>query len=108
VVGVTQGAVDSGGNPLVYLSLPDAQKVQFEQDNRALDAARAGQPEAAGSPGSPGRGGAALLPLLSRRRRTVNAVLVELAPGADGGAVAQHVRDWLLLQRLFHRGGAHR
>lgn len=32
VVGITRGAVDSGGNPLVYLALPDAQEVQYEQD----------------------------------------------------------------------------
>ena len=30
VVGITNGAIDSGGNPLVYLALADAQKVQFE------------------------------------------------------------------------------
>jgi putative ABC transport system permease protein len=41
VVGITREAVDSGGNPLVYLSLPDAQAVQYQQDNRALEAARA-------------------------------------------------------------------
>jgi putative ABC transport system permease protein len=34
VVGLTGGAVDSGGNPLIYLALADAQKVQFEQDKR--------------------------------------------------------------------------
>ena len=41
VVGITSGAVDSGGNPLIYLALADAQKVQFEQDNRAISAAAA-------------------------------------------------------------------
>ncbi|CAN0406057.1 unnamed protein product, partial [Phaeothamnion confervicola] len=39
VVGITRGAVDSAGNPLIYMALPDAQKVQFEQDKRALNAA---------------------------------------------------------------------
>ena len=41
VVGITRGAVDAAGNPLVYLSLPDAKEVQYEQDNRAIAAARA-------------------------------------------------------------------
>ena len=95
VVGVTQGAVDSGGNPLVYLSLPDAQEVQFQQDSRALSAARATslqRLERAGySPEQAGR----LLPLLSAPADTINAVLVTLAPGADGSRVAQHIRDWL-------------
>jgi len=30
VVGLTKGAVDSGGNPLAYLSLPDAQEVLYQ------------------------------------------------------------------------------
>jgi putative ABC transport system permease protein len=86
VVGVTSGAVDAAGNPLMYLSLPDAQEVQFQQDNRALEAARAG----VGSEQA-----ARLLPLLSSPGDTINAVLVRLAPGADRNAVAQHIRDWL-------------
>ena len=36
-----------------------------------------------------------LLPLLSSTGDTVNAVLVKLAPGADGAQVAQHIGDWL-------------
>jgi putative ABC transport system permease protein len=95
VVGITGGAVDASGNPLVYLSLPDAQKVQYEQDKRALTAARAAslkQLEALGLRGEPAQ---RLLPLLSGSAGTINAVLVRLAPGADGAAVAQHIRDWL-------------
>jgi len=41
VVGLTKGAVDFGGNPLLYLSLPDAQEVLYQQDNRAREAALA-------------------------------------------------------------------
>src|SRR5688572_25881496 len=39
VVGLTRNAVDPAGNPVVYLSLPDAQDVLYEQDNFALVAA---------------------------------------------------------------------
>jgi len=95
VVGITQGAVDSGGNPLVYLSLPDAQEVQFQQDNRALVAARAANQKRLERAGYSSEQASRLLPLLSTSGDTVNAVLVQLAPGADGAAVAQHIRDWL-------------
>jgi putative ABC transport system permease protein len=95
VVGITRGAVDSGGNPLVYLSLPDAQEVQFQQDNRALVAARAANLKRIERAGGSAEQAARLLPLLSTSGDTVNAVLVRLAPGADGAAVAQHIRDWL-------------
>ncbi len=95
VVGITQGAVDSGGNPLVYLSLPDAQEVQFQQDNRALVAARAANMKRLERAGYSSEQASRLLPLLSSSGDTVNAVLVKLAPGADGARVAQHIRDWL-------------
>ncbi|MBA4262475.1 MAG: hypothetical protein C0443_10800 [Comamonadaceae bacterium] len=95
VVGITQGAVDSGGNPLLYLSLPDAQQVQFQQDNRALVAARAANLQRLERAGYSSEQAARLLPLLSSSGDTVNAVLVRLAPGADGVQVAQHIRDWL-------------
>ena len=95
VVGLTQGAVDSGGNPLVYLSLPDAQDVQFQQDNRALVAARAANLARLQRAGYSAEQASRMLPLLAAAGDTVNAVLVRLEPGADGETVAQHVRDWL-------------
>lgn len=95
VVGITHGAVDSGGNPLVYLALADAQKVQFEQDNRAINATAAANLQRLERAGVPTEQAARLLPLLASSTSTINAVLVTLAPGADAGAVAQHLRDWL-------------
>lgn len=95
VVGITQGAVDASGNPLVYLSLPDAQKVQFEQDPHAIVAARAASLQRLERIGLRDAQAASVLPLLAGSGNTVNAVLVRLQPGADGERVAQHVRDWL-------------
>ena len=95
VVGITGGAVDASGNPLVYLSLPDAQKVQFEQDKRAQVAARAASLQRLEALGLRGEQAERLLPLLTGTGGTINAVLVRLAPGADGAVVAGHVRDWL-------------
>ncbi len=95
VVGVTAGAVDSGGSPLVWMSLPDAQKVQFEQDRRAITAANAANLKRLERAGVTGEQASRLLPLLAGGTGTINAVLVELAPGAQAAEVAQHVRDWL-------------
>ena len=95
VVGITSGAVDSGGNPLIYLALADAQKVQFEQDKRAISAAAAANLQRLDKAGYAPEQAARLLPLLASGNNTINAVLVTLAPGADGAAVAAHIRDWL-------------
>jgi len=95
VVGVTQSAVDSGGNPLVYLSLPDAQDVQFEQDNQALHAARAANLKRLERAGYTAEQAARLLPLVSNASDTVNAVLVRLQPGASREEVRRNIRDWL-------------
>ena len=97
VVGVTRGAVDSGGSPLIYMALADAQKVQFEQDQRAIDASRAASLQRLERAGYTGEQASRLLPLLSSGISSINAVLVTLAPGADGEAVARHIRDWLYL-----------
>ena len=101
------GAVDPGGNPLIYLSLPDAQEVLY----------RAGQPCARrrGAPptcsGWSGRAtrrseAARLLPLLAASTASVNAVLVRLAPGADAEAVTQHIERWLHFSVYTTRRGA--
>jgi putative ABC transport system permease protein len=94
VVGLTRGAVDPAGNPVLYLSLPDAQEVLYQQDSHALVAARAASTkrlERAGfSPGEAAR----VLPLLSSTA-TVNAVLVQLEKGRDAQAVRRHIERWL-------------
>jgi putative ABC transport system permease protein len=95
VVGLISGAVDSGGNPLIYLALADAQKVQFEQDKRAINAATAANLQRLDRAGYSAEQAARLLPLLAGGSSNINAVLVKLAPGADPEAVARHIRDWL-------------
>lgn len=99
VVGLVTGAVDSGGNPLVYLSLPDAQNVQFQQDAQAIYRARAADLALLEANGNTPAQAERLLPLLAAGTQTanINAVLVHLAPGADAQAVAQHIERWLYL-----------
>ncbi|MDP2752348.1 MAG: ABC transporter permease [Rhodocyclaceae bacterium] len=95
VVGLTKGAVDSGGNPLLYLSLPDAQEVLYQQDNRALDITRAAdRARLAGAGYTPAQADK-LLPLLAGRTKTVSAILAKLEPGADLKKVANHIEQWL-------------
>ncbi|MEZ5936256.1 MAG: ABC transporter permease [Alphaproteobacteria bacterium] len=75
VVGLTEGQVASGGDPVVYMTLLDSQELQFE-----------------------------LAPPAARRERargatpndvdTVNAVIARLSPNVDADDVAQAVRRW--------------
>ncbi|OIO78724.1 MAG: hypothetical protein AUJ86_03950 [Hydrogenophilaceae bacterium CG1_02_62_390] len=95
VVGLTKGAVDSGGNPLLYLSLPDAQEVLYQQDNRAHEATLAADRKRLEGAGYTPAQAAKLLPLLSGGSGTISAVLVRLAHGADARKVGHHIEDWL-------------
>jgi putative ABC transport system permease protein len=94
VVGLTRGAVDPAGNPVLYLSLPDAQEVLYQQDSHALVASRAANVKRLERAGySPGEA-AKLLPLLAPAA-TVNAVLVQLEAAADVESVRDHIQRWL-------------
>jgi putative ABC transport system permease protein len=95
VVGLTRNAVDPAGNPLVYLSLPDAQDVLYEQDNFALVAARAASEQRLERAGFGAAEAARIAPLLAGSTATINAVLVKLAPGADLEAARRHIERWL-------------
>jgi putative ABC transport system permease protein len=95
VVGLTRGAVDSGGNPLLYLSLADAQEVLYQPDNRSLEAQRAASRQALRKAGASAQQTERLLPLLSAQTDTISAVLVKLTPGSSAEEVAAHIEDWL-------------
>jgi putative ABC transport system permease protein len=95
VVGLTRGAVDPAGNPVVYLSLPDAQEVLYQQDSHALVAARAANARRVERAGFAPAEAAKILPLLASSTATVNAVLVRTENGADVGSVRNHIERWL-------------
>lgn len=95
VVGLTHGAVDPAGNPVIYLSLPDAQEVLYEQDSHALVAARAASQKRLERAGFSAAEALRIAPLLSPSTSVVNAVLAEVVPGTDVRAVAEHIRRWL-------------
>jgi putative ABC transport system permease protein len=94
VVGLTRRMVSSGGDPMVFVPLKDAQEAQFLKDNDAIVRQRArtaGNP-ALNRPGAPGVLDAVLAS--QSVNPFVNAVLVRIKPGFDPEAVAEPIRRW--------------
>ncbi|MEX1993177.1 MAG: ABC transporter permease [Steroidobacteraceae bacterium] len=98
VVGLTRRMVSSGGDPMVFVPLKDAQEAQFLKDNDAIvsERARTAANPAFNRPGVPG-----LLDAIEASQTSnhnVNAVLVRVAPGRSAEGVAQDIRRWKHLQ----------
>jgi putative ABC transport system permease protein len=98
VVGLTRRMVSSGGDPMVFIPLKDAQEAQFLKDNDAIvnERARTEANPSLNRPGVPG-----LLEALQASQannRNVNAILVQVQPGMDAETVAEPVRRWKHLQ----------
>jgi putative ABC transport system permease protein len=96
VVGITRKALDTNGEPLVYLSLPDAQEVLYQKDNEEVRTqrerlARTLNGQKSLSPAATANLAAALAP----DTHIINAVLVHLKPGADRATVANNIKKWL-------------
>jgi putative ABC transport system permease protein len=98
VVGITGKVVSSGGDPAAYLSLADAQDIQFKKDNDAIrnDRGRIGANLAAVQSLSPGQVKylGLNLPGITESTHTVNTVVARLAPGADLHEVQERIRRW--------------
>ena len=98
VVGLTRRMVSSGGDPMVFIALKDAQEAQFLKDNDAItsERARSAANPAFNRPGVPG-----LLDAVNASQtssHTVNAVLVTIRPGHAPDDVATDIRRWKHLQ----------
>ncbi len=98
VVGLTQRMVSSGGDPMVFIPLKDAQEAQFLKDNDAIvnDRARTAANPQFNRPGVPG-----LLEAVQASQannRNVNAVLVQVQPGWSAEQVAAPIRRWKHLE----------
>ncbi|PIX96915.1 MAG: ABC transporter permease, partial [Hydrogenophilales bacterium CG_4_10_14_3_um_filter_63_21] len=94
VVGLTRRMVSSGGDPMVFIPLKDAQEAQFLKDNDAIvnSRARTAANPALNRPGVPG-----LLDAIEASQTSnhnVNAVLVRVAEGYSADAVAGEIRRW--------------
>lgn len=98
VVGLTRRMVSSGGDPMVFVPLKDAQEAQFLKDNDAIlnERARTAANPALNRPGVPGLLEAVQAAQASNRN--VNAILVQVASGADPERVAEPVRRWKHLE----------
>lgn len=98
VVGLTRRMVSSGGDPMVFIPLKDAQEAQFLKDNDAIvnERARTAANPSLNRPGVPG-----LLEAIQASQannRNVNAILVQVQPGTDAEVVAEPVRRWKHLE----------
>lgn len=75
VVGITHNTVSSGGDPLVYLSLKDAQELQFLYSNKEIQ-------------NSAARG------VKNSESDMVNAIIATVKSGYDIEEVASEIRKW--------------
>ena len=94
VVGLTRRMVSSGGDPMLFIPLKDAQEAQFLKDNDAIveDRKRLEANPAVNRPGQPGV--LAAVQAIQASSHKVNAVLLRLQPGTDARAVADTIARW--------------
>jgi putative ABC transport system permease protein len=104
VVGLTQRMVSSGGDPMLFIPLKDAQEAQFLKDNDTVvnDRARTAANPAFNRPGVPGLLDA--VQGLQTSSHNVNAVLVQLQPGWNSDEVATELMRWKHVQ-VYTRAG---
>ncbi len=88
VVGITKGTVASGGDLLVYVSLKDAQRLQFLYSNARIRNDRARGISGGGD------------------TKMVNAIIATLKPGFDVDEVAKNIKRWKHLA-VFTRAQEH-
>ncbi len=98
VVGLTRRMVSSGGDPMIFIPLKDAQEAQFLKDNDAIlqQRRRTAANPAFNRPGVPD-----LLDAVTASQSAnpyVNAVLVQIKPGYAPDEVAKPIRRWKRLQ----------
>ncbi|MFZ1615060.1 MAG: ABC transporter permease [Holophaga sp.] len=94
VVGLTRRMVSSGGDPMVFISLKDAQEAQFLKDNESIvnDRNRLSVNPNVNRPGQAGVLKA--VEAIQTASRRVNAVLVRVKQGQDPRQVADNIKRW--------------
>jgi len=104
VVGISENIVSSSGDPAAYVTLADAQEIQFKKSNHAIRNERAKIKDGVA-------GNKALSPQQAELLRqsitattesthTVNAVMVRLAPGADLKGTQERIQRWNQLRAI--------
>jgi putative ABC transport system permease protein len=98
VVGITGKVVSSSGDPAAYVSLADAQDIQFKKDNDAIrnDRERIGTNLASIPSISPAQRKILMQNIagITESTHTVNTVVARLKPGADIGEVQKRINRW--------------
>ena len=104
VVGLTQRMVSSGGDPMVFIAIKDAQDAQFLKDNDAIlnDRVRTAANPAINRPGVPGVLEA--VQATQANSHNVNAVLVQVDVASTPEQVAQSIRRWKHLEAYTREG----
>jgi putative ABC transport system permease protein len=97
VVGLTKEAISPDGDPIVYLSLPDAQEVLYQRDNQEIRSTRDRLLRNLAAQGVSDALAEHLLDPLRADTHTINAILVRLQPAADRAMVARGIEKWLYL-----------
>jgi putative ABC transport system permease protein len=94
IVGLTDGIVSTSGDPVVFVTLLDAQEIQFSKANEAVrnDRARL-EADLRASPALATVPPDALAPII-QNTHLANAVLVRLEPGANAPSVQAHIERW--------------
>ncbi len=98
IVGLTRRMVSSGGDPMIFIPLKEAQEAQFLKDNDMLlqQRRRTAQNPDLNRPNVPGLLDAVIAS--QTVNHNVNAVLVQLKPGYAPDAVAAEIQRWQRLQ----------
>lgn len=102
IVGLTSRMVSSGGDPMLFLTLKDAQQAQFQKDSDAImqQRARTDANPILNPPGNPAV--AAVVKAAQTGNTNVNAILVTLKQSADADSVAADIRRWQRMTVYTH------
>ena len=94
IVGFTSGIVSNAGDPTAFVSLQDAQEIQFLKANEAVRNERARlDADLKAEPALASVSAQALAPIV-QDTHLANAILVRLEPWADLTAVRDHIERW--------------
>lgn len=103
VVGLTRKMVSSSGDPVAWVTLRDAQKIQFKEDNNAIRNNRARVAARVAGKGLPpvqAEQASALAEELTGSTHIVNTVVARLAPGAEPARVRAGIDRWNHLRAI--------
>jgi len=103
VVGLTRKMVSSSGDPVAWVTLEDAQKIQFKEDNNAIRNNRvriADRVARKGLPPVQAEQASALAEELTGSTHIVNTVVARLAPGAEPARVRAGIDRWNHLRAI--------